>query len=497
MRRLGGVDAAFLYAETPAWHMHVSAMLVVDPSTARGRFDFEALKRMTVERLPSVPQFRWRPVEVPLGLDRPVWVEAEDFDPDYHIRRIGVPAPGGPQELGDLVGRLIGYKLDRSKPLWEMWVIEGLEDGKVAVVTKIHHSIVDGISGAGLAEVLLDLEPDSPRDARAVRDSLHHFGMPNPWVLLGEGLVTAAVRTPYRMFRYGVELVRKSWKFGELMRSERPPTTPLQTPRTRFNQPITPHRSFASSSVPLDRVKAIKDAYDVKLNDVVLALCAGALRRYLEHIDELPDQSLVAQVPVSLRAESDEHVGTKVGPMFTSLETSIDDPVKRLLSIHDDTTRAKEMRQAMTAQGIMGLTETTPPGLLTLAARMYTAAGLERSGPALYNVIISNVPGPPFPLYMAGARLCSMYPMGPLILGCGLNITVISYCGSLDFGFLTCPETVPETDSIAEGIPLALEELERAAGLPGDADDRPDEHDAAVPDRPATPAPAPAGAADA
>jgi WS/DGAT/MGAT family acyltransferase len=496
VRRLGGIDAAFLYAETPAWHMHVSALLTIDPSTGPNGFSFDTLKKMTVARLPGLPQFRWRPVEVPLGLDRPVWVEAEDFDPDYHIRRIAVPSPGGPEELSELVGRIIGYKLDRSKPLWEMWVIEGLADGRVAVVTKVHHAIVDGVSGAGLAEILLDIEPDAARPAPEMRGSLHHEGMPNSWVLLGEGLITAAFRTPYRMFRYGVELVRKGWTFGEIMRREHPPKTPLSTPRTPFNQAITPHRSFASSSVPLDRVKAIKDAYDVKLNDVVLALCAGALRRYLEHVDELPEQSLVAQVPVSLRTESDDDVGTKVGPMFASLETAIDDPVKRLLAIHDYTTRAKEMRSAMTAHGIMGLTETTPPGLLTLAARMYTAAGLENSGLPLYNVIISNVPGPPMPLFMAGARLESLYPMGPLILGCGLNITVISYCGSLDFGFLTCPETVPETDFIAEGIPAALEELERAAGLPGDAD-RPGEPEAAVAERPPAPTPASVGPADA
>ncbi len=464
MRRLGGLDAAFLYAETPSWHMHVSALLVVDRSDAPG-FSFDALKAVTVERLPSVPQFRWRPVEVPLGLDRPVWVEAEDFDPDYHIRRIGVPAPGGAPELDELVGRLIGYKLDRSKPLWEMWVIEGLADGMVAVLTKIHHSIIDGVSGAGLAEILLDLEPNASQPVTEMRGSLHHQPAPNPWRLFGQGLVTAAFATPWRMARYSAELTRKAWTLVGMLRSERPPTTPLRTPRTRFNAPITPHRSFAAASVPLSRVKALKAAYDVKLNDVILALCAGALRRYLDHLGELPADPLVAQVPVSLRAEGDDQVGTKVGPMFTSLATDVEDPAKRLLAIHDDTTRAKAMRQALSAHGIMGLTETTPPGLLALAARMYTTAGLEQHGPPLYNLIISNVPGPPFPLYMAGAELARMYPMGPLILGGGLNITVLSYLDRLDFGFLTCPETAPDTDFIADGIALALEELERAAGF--------------------------------
>lgn len=466
MRRLGGLDAAFLYAETPTWHMHVSALLIVDPSDVPGGFRYEALKELTIERLPELPQFRWRPVEVPLGLDRPVWVETEDFDADYHIRRIGMPVPGGPEELNELVGRLISYKLDRSKPLWEMWVIEGLADGKVAILTKIHHSIIDGVSGAGLAEILLDLEADAVRAPATVRDSLHGHRSPSTWRLFGEGLAVAAFATPWRMMQYGSQLARKGLTILHLLRGDRPPTTPLQTPRTRFNAPITPHRSFATASVPLDRVKALRRAYDVKLNDVVLALCAGALRRYLGERGELPEQPLVAQVPVSLRAENDRDVGTKVGPMFTSLATDVEDPVKRLLSIHDATNRAKEMRQALSAHGIMGLTETTPPGLLSLAARMYTASGLEQHGPPLYNLILSNVPGPPVPLYLAGSRLERFYPVGPLILGSGLNVTVISYRDSLDFGFLTCPEPAPETDDLAAGIPLALEELERAAGRP-------------------------------
>jgi diacylglycerol O-acyltransferase / wax synthase len=466
MRRLGGVDAAFLYAETPAWHMHVSALLIVDPSTSRGRFDFDAVRAVTVGRLPDLPQFRWRAVEVPFGLDRPVWVEADDFDVDYHIRRVAVPPPGSATELFDLVGRLISYKLDRARPLWEIWVIEGLEDGNVAVLTKMHHAIVDGVSGAGLAEILLDLDPDTERDVSGMRESLHHHASPNSWRLFGQGLVTTAFKTPWRMMQYGTQLARKGITLASLLRSDRPPTTPLQTPRTCFNAPITAHRSFAAASVPLERVKAIKRAYDVKLNDVVLALCAGALRHYLG--DDLPEEPLVAQVPVSLRVEGDDGVGTKVGPMFTSLATDVTDPVKRLLAIHDDTTRAKEMRHALSASGIMGLTETTPPGLLGLAARMYTAAGLEEHGPPLYNLIISNVPGPPFPLYLAGARLARMYPMGPLILGAGLNITVFSYLENLDFGFLTCPETAPETERIAEGVALALEELERGAGLTSD-----------------------------
>ncbi|MDQ1519412.1 MAG: diacylglycerol O-acyltransferase / wax synthase, partial [Actinomycetota bacterium] len=208
MRRLGGLDAAFLYGETPSWHMHVSGLLVADPSTAPGGFSFERLRAITEERLPLMPQFRWKLHNVPLGLDRPGWVEEDDFDLDYHIRHIAVPSPGGPTELGELVGDLVSYKLDRSKPLWEMWMIEGLENGQVAVLTKIHHSIIDGVSGADLAQIILDLEPEpAPLDLAHV-ESLHEQRVPGWPELFGVGLVRTML-TPWRVARYSGQLARQ------------------------------------------------------------------------------------------------------------------------------------------------------------------------------------------------------------------------------------------------------------------------------------------------
>jgi diacylglycerol O-acyltransferase len=461
MQRMSGIDAAFLYGETSAWHMHVSAVLVVDPSDIPGGFSVKRFQEGIAQRLHLVPQFRWKVVEVPLGLDRPGWVEDPDFDLDYHVRSIGVPPPGGPEQLGNLIGDLVGFKLDRNQPLWEMWVIDGLADGKVAILAKVHHSIIDGASGSELATVLFDLEPDPPPlDEPPERV----IGLvPHPAELFARG-IGRLVLSPYRFARFTDQSIRQGLKVIGFQRREVSPAIPFQAPRTSFNAELTPHRRFAYTSVPLDEVREVKDAFGVKLNDVVLALCAGSLRRYLEEGDELPSAPLIAQVPMSLRTEANlDEVGTKVGALFASLATNIDDPVERLHAIHESTQNAKEMQHALAADKIMGLTELAAPGLISLAARMYTAAGLGSLTPPIMNVIISNVPGPPFPLYVAGGRVEALYPMGPLLYGTGINITVFSYTGSIDFGFMVCRELVPHQWSLAEGIRVALDDLLAAA----------------------------------
>ena len=462
MKRMSGVDAAFLYGETPAWHMHVSAVMLIDPSATPGGFSVERFKERIAQRLHLVPQFRWRLLEVPLGLDRPGWVDHDDFDIDFHVRRIGVPPPGGPEELGVLIGELVSYKLDRKLPLWEMWVIEGLADGRVAVLAKIHHSIIDGVSGSELATVLFDMEPDPP-DPDEPPPELEREPVPHALELVARSFGRVAL-APVRYVRFTEQTIRQGLRFIGFLRRPSTPPIPFQAPRTSFNAELTPHRRFAYSSVPLDDVRKIKDAFGVKVNDVVLALCGSTLRRYLDKGDELPASPLIAQVPVSLRAADDDSVGTKVGAMFASLATDLDDPVERLMAIHESTQGAKEMQHALAADKIMGLTELTAPGLINLAARMYTAAGLGQLTRPIMNLIISNVPGPPFPLYTAGAQLEAIYPMGPLLYGTGLNITVFSYTGSIDFGFMVCRELVPDPWSLAEGIGLALDELLEAAG---------------------------------
>jgi diacylglycerol O-acyltransferase len=465
MKHLSGVDAAFLYGETPNWHMHVCSLAILDPTDAPGGFSFERLKELLVERLPSVPQFRWKYVEVPFGLDRPGWIEDKDFDPDFHVRHVAAPMPGGPEELGELVGHLMSYKLNRDKPLWELWVISGLQDGKVAVLAKVHHAVIDGVSGAGLADIIFDIEP-TPRPAPTeVHLSLEDESVPGVPELLARGAVNALVRTPVRMLRFSSQLVGQARTMLGLLREGSLPVMPFAAPRTIINADLTPHRYFVAASVDLDRIKAVKAAFDVKVNDVVLAICAGLLLRYLAEVDTAPEASLVAQVPVSLHTEESKgEVGNKVGNMFVSLHTDMDDPGERLQAIYASTQSAKESRKALSAHQIMGITETAPPALIALAARGLAAARLGHNTPPPVTTVVSNVPGPPFPLYMAGAKVEAMYPMGPLMLGMGLNITIFSISGQAHFGFTTCPDVVPRPELLAEGVELALAELEKAAG---------------------------------
>jgi WS/DGAT/MGAT family acyltransferase len=466
MEQLTGLDATFLYLETPSLHMHVSMAAIFDPKTVPGGYAFDKLRDLVRSRLELAPIFRRRLVEVPFRLSHPYWVDDPSFDIDYHMRRGALPAPGGIRELAQFVGDVCSRQLDRTKPLWEMYIVEGLRGGNIAVVTKIHHSTIDGVSGAELLSQLFDLEADVPERRGPGEPSAVDDRLPSDLQLLAQAIRSRLTQP--------VGITRLAWKTGRAVldvRRVRSTGTghaalPLTTPRTSLNAAITPHRRVEFASIGLEDVKRLKRACDTTVNDVVLAVCTGALRRYLVDGDELPDEPLVATVPVSVAPSVGNRRGAnKVSAMFVALPVQIEDPVKRLHAIRDSTKGAKQEHNALGADVLLNWAEHATPNVFSAAARAYTRLKLADRHRPIHSLVISNVPGPDFPLYLAGAEMVAGFPLGPVMDGAGLNITVMSYRGVLNWGLMACAETVPRAAQLAAYIPEALDELLEAAEL--------------------------------
>jgi len=459
------MDTAFLYLETPTAHMHVHAVMVLDPSTVPGGYSFDKIKAHLASRLPLLAEFRRRVAFVPFDLHRPVWFDDPHFDFDYHIRRIAVPSPGSIDQVAEIVGDIAGRALDRSRPLWEFWVIEGVEHDAVVVVARMHHATIDGVTGSSLVTSILDLEPDPPaRTSADLEWKPEH--KPSDLEMVGRALWSRLRRpTPVAVAAAIPDLLRGVVGIARVRRDASLPSggTPFNTPHTPWNAPLTAHRRVAFASVSLDEVKTIKDAFGATVNDVVLATATGALRSYLQQLNALPDRPLLAACPVSVRNEqtADIDSANKVSAMFVSLPTHLDGVEARIAYIRDATKGAKEEHRALGARTIMELGELAGPLIFGLASRLLGGLAHRRSVPI--NLVISNVPGPPFPLYLAGARVVSMLPLGPPIEGAGLNITVLSYLDRMDWGFIACRELVPQLNDMAHAIQHAHNVLLKVA----------------------------------
>ncbi|HEX9766688.1 MAG TPA: wax ester/triacylglycerol synthase family O-acyltransferase [Nitriliruptorales bacterium] len=466
MHRLTGKDAIFLYMETPTNHMHVAFAGVYDPATmpggARsGRDLYRHLVDHLESRIHLFPPFRQRLVEVPFDLDHPVFVNDPNFDLSYHVRRAALPEPGGRRELEEFVGQVVSRALDRSRPLWEMHFVEGVEGGRVAVVAKAHHVIVDGVGGNEILVNLLDLTPE-PREVDAP-DDWEPDEVPSDARLMAQA-ITHNLKSPVRATR---AVARTAQTLVSVMRdkvaSDDDAALVTLGPRTILNKPVGPSRAVAFGTVAFEDVRRVKDAFDVKVNDVVLAVCGRGLRRFLAELGDEPPKQLVTAVPISIRQPGDDSSGNQVAGMTVPLADDLADPVEQLQRIAAITKPIKDRLGAITADLLTDWTQFATPAVAVQAFRFYSRLNLSDRHPPVANLTISNVPGPDFPIYMAGMRMDSMYPIGPVVHGQALNITVVSYCGNMHLGVVVDGDIVPDPSGLITQMEKALGEFVEAA----------------------------------
>jgi diacylglycerol O-acyltransferase / wax synthase len=467
-------------------HGHVSGLSIYDPSTAPGGvLTSERMTAVLLARMHLLPPFRWRLAPVPLGLDHPYWIEDPDFDLEYHVRELALPAPGDDHQLAEQVARIHARPLDRARPLWEMYVIQGLQGGRVAVFTKIHHAAIDGVSGAEILGVLLDpsregreippapaAKPPSPAPDQLEMLARGLAGIPRQQLRMWQGVPRTLAHLDAIPGVGGIpgaaSVARLTRRLGRLGRSPRdggmleaPHSRP---PRMTINGPVSPHRRVAFGTLSLTDVKAVKTALGATVNDVIVAMCAGALRTWLTERGELPDEPLVAMIPVSVRTpEQRGTYGNRVSTMAVAIPTHLAEPLARVAAAHETMRSAKDHHSAVPASLLQDATQFIPPAIIARASRVTTRLAARNAVTPLFNVVISNVPGSPMPLYSAGARLLANYPVSAIAHGVGLNITVLSYEDRLDFAIVTDRDQVPDPWPLIDALGADLEALKTAA----------------------------------
>ncbi|HEU0103135.1 MAG TPA: wax ester/triacylglycerol synthase family O-acyltransferase [Mycobacteriales bacterium] len=484
MQQLTGLDANFLYLEAGATFGHVCGVALLDPTTRPDPLTLEVVQTVVAQRLHLLPPLRRRLVEVPFGIDRPYWAEDPDFDLDFHVREVALPSPGTSHQLAEQVARIAARPLDRARPLWELYLIEGLEQGRAALMVKFHHAAIDGVAGAELLTTLLDQTPEPP-DPAAPPVPFRAAPIPGELQMWARGVLGLTLQ-PLKLLDYQWRLLRTLPRSARLVARTTGPALaetaarwsrggPLAdggvlswpgvgAPSTSFNRAITPHRRWAYTSASLDAVKAVKNAFGVTVNDVVMAACAAGLRQWLQVHHELPAQPLLAMVPISIRTDQQRgSFGNRVAALVATLPTHLDDPVARLRAAHEAMRVAKEQHAAIGAETLQDVTQFALPALATRAARVAAQLRIADVVNPPYNVVISNVPGPRTPLYFAGTRLLGYYPVSVVADGQGLNITVQSYLDNLDIGLISCRELVPDLWDLLGYITNAFDELAELA----------------------------------
>jgi WS/DGAT/MGAT family acyltransferase len=469
MKQLAPGDAFMLYTEAPGSPNQIASLGVFDPSTAPGgMLSFETLLDYYASRMQLGKAFRRRLVRVPLDVDDPWWVEDANFDLEYHLRHTALPPPGDWGQLCTLVARLHSRPIDLTRPPWETYLIDGLNSvpgvarGSIGMLVRVHHTAIDGVGGMELMSALFQLGPDDPAPDQP--DSWRPERMPSPWELLARAAVSNASK-PVRFASGLLRAIPKAARLPGQIRTKEIQLPQLTVPTTRFSARVSPHRVFDSVTVPLGDLKAIKHTVEgATVNDVMLAICGGALRSYLAKLGELPDESLAAVVPMSIRtAEESGDEGNRVAQFFCSLHTDIADPSARLAAVAETTCVAKGSQQALGAHSLQQMSSVLPGALFGLALRANTEIGQRTGTTGMLNTQISNIPGPPIPLYCAGAKLMKMYGLGPVVTGAALIHVIMSYCDQVTFSFTSDREIMPNPSDYAEAISSAFEELRSAS----------------------------------
>ena len=461
---LSGLDVAFLALETPTTPMNVVATFVLDASS--GRFSHDAILRLVNERLPRLAPFRRRLAGMPFGLDHPVWIEDPDLDLAAHVHRITAPAPGSERVLAELVARIAAKPLDRTRPLWELWVVEALAEERAALVFKLHHALADGVSANELLLQLLDPSAEGEGAGGSFEPVLPDPA-PTRRALLGHALS----RLPRQSARFARLARDTAGSVAAMARAGLGPAAdggqmplPFRAPRMPWNGATSSERTVAYGSAPLADVKHVAAAFGTTVNHVVLAACTQTLRGYLETRGVALDAPLVAAVPISVRGPGELGTyGNRISAFLVHLPVHLADPVEQLLAVRDDAQSALRVHAGLGVTALGEWAEFASARLLGGAARFYSDRKLARRHAPLVNLVISNVRGPDAPLYAAGSRLCAAYPLGPLMEGAAMNITVVSYAGSVDFGVIACARSVPHAAEIALGFSAAVADLSKLA----------------------------------
>lgn len=474
MQVLSALDATFIYLESEHSPMAIGGVYIIDSKDAPEGFSYDGWYKLVESRLRGSKVFRERLIEVPWAMSFPFWIRDPDFDLQAHLPRIKLTKPGGMQELMQLASENWSEVLDRSRPLWEMAFVEGLDNiegvskGSYALITKVHHAAVDGKAGGEMMSSLMDLSPEI-RQLKG-KDTWRPEEIPSSWAVI-TGAWSGAARKALGLPGFiGKTVMGAAQVYTDKRLSQlNPPPRILSAPKTIFNQPIRSARTYWGRNFDFRRIKAIRKAVPgTTINDVVLAVCAGGLRHYLLDKGQLPEKQLVAMAPISVRKETEgEDSGNQVSAMLVGLETNISDPLKRLLNIHGNTSRSKIHASAMPASE---LTDFLPSETLAAAARVYTRTRLGGYHRPFFNVTITNVPGPPVPFYLAGAKINTVYGMAPILDGLGLLLVVLSYQDQISIGINSCEQIVPDPDYLADCFGRSMDELENAA-LQLDSDD--------------------------